>query len=351
MRESMIVLMPAMLATCLLFAVECRAQAPGEVRLHEENDFFNPFSEQTDRYYSQGLRLEFLAAPEKSDSRLLPAISHAAWCSLICGCGAAQGSVNTGYAIGQSIYTPTNIGIARPQPYDHPWAGLLYASRIARVSYLEPSLAAQRRDRIEISLGVVGPPSLAGDAQRWWHRQFGFREPRGWDNQLKTEPVAQLAYETALRWPQTEGGNADVIPRMRANLGNALTSLEADLTVRVGWNLTGFSPPPPASVASGEARRSGTHWLASGNLFLRAGGKAVAHNIVLDGNSFASNDIRITSDRFVPEFGAGVEINLVSNFWMTAQFVHRGSEFVSWRGRRASAQEFGAITLMWKLHD
>ena len=85
------------------------------------------------------------------------------------------------------------------------------------------------------------------------------------------------------------------------------------------------------------------------NLFVRAGLRAVAYNIAMDGNSFAKNDIRINRTPLVPEFAAGTEINLVSKFWLTFQFVHRGSEFETWRGRDAPAQEFGALSIAWKL--
>lgn len=350
----------ALLAATILFADAAQAQqtqTPGEIRIYEENDLFNPFTEQTDRYYTQGLRVEWLSPPQRADAHFLPGITHADWCSLVCGHGAAQGSVNTGCAFGQNIYTPANIAIAAPQPYDRPWAGLLYGSRIARVSYVEPSLAAQRQDLIEVSLGIVGPASLAREAQTVVHQLIGVGLPKGWDNQLSTEPVLQLRYDTALRWPRTDGGHADVIARVRGNLGNALISLEAEATGRIGWNLSGFGVPlipsaamSPALALAGPANAGAANrWLSSANLFVRAGIKAVAHNIFLDGNSFANNDIRIDRTVFVPEIAVGAELNLVGNFWLTAQFIHRGSEFETRLGRKAPGQDFGAITIAWSL--
>lgn len=350
MRKSMSIGVAAGALAWLLPAGAALAQAPGEVRFYEENDFFNPFTEQTDRYYTQGLSVEWLQPSRRADANFLPEISHAAWCSLVCGKGWRQGSVNTGYAIGQAIYTPREIRIARPQPDDRPWAGLLYGSRIARISYAEPKLGAERQDRIELSLGVVGPAALARQAQSGWHHIIGADQPRGWANQLRNEPVLQLRYETALRW-QDRGGHADIIPRLSANLGNALVSLEAEVTGRIGWNLAGFGVPLIRSAPMSPALReppnqlTSSRWLASGNLFARAGIKAVAHNIFLDGNTFASNDIRVSRTPFVPEFAIGAELNLVGNFWVTAQFVHRGSEFEDSAGRKAPGQDFGAITL------
>lgn len=339
------------------FGFEARAEERGEFRLYEENDLFNPFSEPTDRYYTQGLRVEYLSSSDGADANFLPGISHADWCRLLCGGPSVDSEVNTGYAIGQNMYTPADITIAAAQPYDRPWAGFLYASRIARVSYDDYELRARRQDRIELTLGVVGPASLAGPTQIRWHRLIGADRPNGWDNQLRNEPILQLRYETALRWPHDEGGHIDFVVRGRGNLGNVLVSIEAEATVRIGWNLSGFGvgpipPPPPPPLAPGAVEeatparaQTRTRWLASGNLFLRAGIKGIAHNIFLDGNSFVDNDIRVDRTPFVPEVAAGVELNLVGPAWLSFQFIHRGSEFRNWLGRQAPGQEFGAITL------
>jgi hypothetical protein len=364
MRRSTIIAEAALALCALLVPGWAQAQeqepapAPGEIRFYDENDsWLNPLPSRTDRYYTQGLRLEWLQPEDKSDAHFLPGISHSDWCRLICGSDSGKGSVNTGYAFGQNIYTPADTGFADPQPNDRPWAGWLYVSRIARSSYVSESLKAQRQDRIEVSLGIVGPASLAKEAQSEFHGLVGADRPRGWHNQLRNEPVLQLRYETALRWPKREGGHADVIPRVRANVGNALTSLEAEVTGRIGWNLSGFGVQalpaafmaealPPAGPGDGPKRRK---WLASGNLFLRAGIKAVAHNITLDGNSFRNDDILIRRKPFVPEIGIGFELNVAGNFWLGYQFIHRGSEFERRNGRDAPAHEFGSISLALKL--
>jgi len=364
-RSTFIVAAPVALAS-LLSAVEAQAQSqtqtqpqtPGEFRIYLENDsLLNPFPTRTDRYYTHGTRLEWLRGEQSPDANFLPGVTHADWCSLVCGGGFRRGNVNAGYALGQNMYTPQDISIAAPQPNDRPWAGHLYGSRIASISYVEESLNAQRQDRIEVSLGIVGPASLAKELQTAWHKlDRDWVRPRGWDNQLRNEPILQLRYETALRWPREDGGHADFIARVRGNLGNGLTSLEAEVTGRIGWNLSGFGVStiqpgfaPAAAAMTGQTNAlTGTRWLASGNLFVRAGIKAVAHNITLDGNTFARNDIRIIRTPLVPEIAIGAELNLVGNFWLSYQFIHRGSEFARRNGRAAPAQEFGSVTLTLK---
>jgi hypothetical protein len=326
---------------------------PDEVRLHEENDSI-PIGDWTDRYYTQGLKFEAFWHDLGPDASFLPGISHAQWCSLICGKGAKTARVEAGFAIGQNMYTPERIEIARPQPYDLPWAGHLYASRVARIGYEEPSLRARRQDRIDITVGVVGPVAFAKQTQIFWHDKVTpAPRPNGWDNQLKNEPVLQLRYETTLRWPRREGGKIDFTSRVRANVGNALVALEGEITGRVGWNLSrlgggsnGVSPP----ILLGEERTATRKWprlLTTGSFFVRTGMQAVAHNIILQGNTFTDNDIRIRKKPFVPERAAGVELNLIGDFWVTAQRVRRGSEFKTLRGRHAPDHEFTAVTLAW----
>ncbi|MEL7729294.1 lipid A deacylase LpxR family protein [Citromicrobium bathyomarinum] len=354
--------------------VAAQAGGPDEITVFEENDVINPFSEGTDRFYTQGLRIEWFDHHRKADDDFLPAVSNEAWCSLLCGDGGDRATFHSGFAIQQTMYTPERIDIARPQPFERPWAGLLSVSRIARATY-PSSHGATRRDTIEVSLGVTGPPSLAGDTQIWWHDVIGAQRPNGWENQIGTEPILQTRYESSLRWPRESGGNADFVGRVGFNLGNALVSAESDAIFRIGWNLTGFGPssiPGPKSftLPNAEARakvedkrsrtkRSGrasgaapngnrrTKWFDSGNLFVRGGLSVIAHSIVLDGNTFATNDIRIDRKLLVPEVAIGAQLNLVDGFWLTGQFVHRGSEYQSIRGRDADPQEFGAITLAW----
>ncbi|HEX8514068.1 MAG TPA: lipid A deacylase LpxR family protein [Allosphingosinicella sp.] len=344
-----------LIAASLPPAGQAQAQMPGELRITEENDDINPFADGKDRYYSQGIRVEWLSRPRDRDGEFLPGIIHADWCRLFCGEGAATSKVNAGFAGGQNMYTPADISFTGPQPNDRPWAGLLYVSRTARTSYVEPKLMAQRQDRLEVTLGILGPASLAKETQTLWHDLWDFQPPNGWDNQLRNEPILQLRYETALRWPQEDGGKMDLIPRLRVNVGNAFTSLEAEVTGRIGRNLSGFGATANPAMAVPAAEKvteralglAGARWLSSYNLFLRGGIKAVARNITIDGNTFARDHALVERTTLVPEVAAGVELNLVDNLWLTLQFVRRGSEFRRRNGRSTPAQDFGSITLAW----
>jgi lipid A 3-O-deacylase len=316
------------------------AQDDGELNIILENDSFNPFTTLTDRYYTHGTRIEWLQQSKPGGEDFLPDVDAAKWC-ILCGDDAKEAIVRTGYAIGQDMYTPANIGSTRRQPFDRPFAGFLYGSRFAHIAYSEPSLNAQRRDRVELTLGVVGPMALAGEAQKLVHRTFDWVRPGGWRYQLRNEPILQLRYESALRWPAREGGNADIVPRIGANLGNANISVDAEVRGRIGFNLKGFGvgSSDPAKAAASDRR-----FVQSFALFARAKGSAIARNIFLDGNSFRNNDIRIRSKSFVSELGFGFETRLRGRFSLTAQFTRRSSEFRDFRGFDAPHQDYGSLT-------
>ena len=323
----------------------------GELRFYEENDFFNFVTERTDRFYTQGLRVENLYASAESATHILPGVPFDALC-IACGRSTRNRALNTGWAIGQNIYTPSDITIPGPQPDERPWAGLLYVSRIARFTRQYPRDNLERQDRIELSIGMVGSASLAGPAQTLWHQIIEDDLPRGWHNQLRNEPIVQLRYETALRRPV--GRHVDFIPRVRANLGIAQISMEAELVGRIGWNLAGFgaiinptSVPFAAAPTLDDASALAGRPMVSGNLFARAGIKAVAHNIFLDGNILSDNDIRIDRRFFVPEYAVGIELTFFDRFRVSFQFVRRGSEFRDSLGRAAPALEFGSINLVF----
>lgn len=324
-------------------------------RIITENDNYELFNSDTDRYYTNGIRFEY-ERKTTADGPFLPGVEHQAWCSLLCGEQQSDMAYVTGGSLGQNMYTPERITEPRNQPHDRPWGGLLYVSRYATASRRE-SPGRERQDRVEATIGIVGPASLAGPVQRELHSWFeSWDQPAGWHNQLRNEPVVQLQYSTARRWEIGQGNRFDFIPRVRGNLGNALISVEAEGTLRLGWNLQGFGAPTPqpapapAFAPAGEAPRvspvrSQPDRSGYFNLFLRGNLKAVAHNIFLDGNTFARNDIRIARKPLVPELAAGFEARFVRAVTVTYQYVRRFSEFRSRPFGNAPAQNFGSITV------
>jgi hypothetical protein len=193
------------------------------------------------------------------------------------------GAVRASYAIGQNMYTPEDIEIPNPPLDDRPYAGWLYGS-IGLVVETGPRL-----DQLELTLGVIGPASLAEQTQKFIHEITNSPEPRGWDTQLKNEPGVVLTYRRSWRrFVETTalGNTFDITPHAGGALGNVFTNANAGLTLRLGRRLPHDYGPPriqPSLPGSGFFMPQGRFgWY----VFAGMEGRAVARNIFLDGNTF-----------------------------------------------------------------
>ncbi|MGD9536341.1 MAG: lipid A deacylase LpxR family protein [Alphaproteobacteria bacterium] len=253
-------------------AVAADATESGIFSLVLENDVFYD----TDQHYTNGIRASWLAGADATPEWALDA---ARWFPLF----PDGGDVRIDYALGQSMYTPSDIELQNPPADDRPYAGWLYGSLglIAETG--------ERLDQLALTLGMVGPASLAGKTQKMVHEITGSDDPKGWDTQLKNEPGIVLTYQRS--WRQFASGSFqglgfDMTPHVGGALGNVFTYANAGLTLRFGEGLSlDYGPPriQPSLPGSGFfVPADGFGWY----LFAGAEGRAVARNIFLDGNSF-----------------------------------------------------------------
>jgi len=192
-----------------------------------------------------------------------------------------------GIAIGQVIQTPEELSRSDLIEDDVPYAGALT---------LQATWYAFNDDEFrgfEITVGVVGPPSLAEQSQRTVHKLIGVTDPKGWDHQLKTEPVINLNYmrkQKIWRRGNPAGLSFDTAVNGTVALGNLFTQASAELEVRFGHNMPrgfvyvpdpiGMSMHYMATLKPANPRAASLY----ASLVLR--GSAFAHNIFLDGNTF-----------------------------------------------------------------
>jgi hypothetical protein len=126
-----------------------------------ENDLFA----RTDQSYTSGVRASWVTSPQNTPSW---ALSLARRIPLF----ADWGVVRTEYAIQQAIFTPADTRRVIPDPLDRPYAGWLNAS-IGLIGETGSLL-----DQLSLSLGVVGPSSLARESQRLVHDIRGIDSPQ-----------------------------------------------------------------------------------------------------------------------------------------------------------------------------
>jgi hypothetical protein len=291
--------------------------------LIEENDLIV----NTDRHYTQGIKLSFL----HRDGWLpgwLAKISH-----LIPTWGFEEKTERMGYEIGQSIFTPAETELSIPQPNDRPYAGWLYTGLMIQRRGLT-------RDRfltlesIQLDLGVIGKASLAEEAQTWVHDLRGFDHPRGWKHQLHTEPGLAIRYQRAWLVPLAgeRGDLVDLLPRFGLSLGNVETSIRAGISLRAGLNVPrdfGVQTINSLITTGGGRSQSQTSKLWGFYVYTSAEGWAVLHNAFLDGNLFESSP-HVTRNIWVREWASGFVL-VSPTFEAGFSFVIRSEEFTEQR--------------------
>jgi len=296
----------------------------------EENDLFV----QTDRHYSQGLRLTYMMGDNEIPEWFERGPAN------IDRFGMKIQATKFGFAIGQNIFTPADISIPTLIPNDRPYAGWLYAGLL----YQRRGVTAKGRpalDNFELDLGVVGEESLGRYAQTKVHQIRGIGLPQGWDNQIRTEPGIALKHTRMwLFRAGKEGSSLDFIPQIGASLGNVQTHLASGFTVRLGYNApedfgTGTIDAP---VAEQGAKKH--NWGAY--VFGGVDGRLVGYNVSLDGNTFR-NSHNVQKNWAVADlrFGAALILKKVE---LSYTFVVRTKEF----REQTEHDEFGSVAMKIK---
>jgi hypothetical protein len=269
-RRARIALVWAMALLAVFPAFGAQAGDRGTLTYVLENDLFY----RTDGGYTNGAALIWVpdATPD-----WVSRVAH--WFPWI----PKEGHVRHGYALGQAIFTPQDLTLATPPLDDRPYAGWLYGTLGLGIE------TGLRLDQFALTLGVVGPASGAEQTQAFVHEITNSRDPQGWDTQLGNEPGIVLTYLRSWRQLATAkpaGLALDMTPHVGGALGNVYTYANAGLTLRLGQRLPlDFGPPrvQPSLPNSGcFAPADKFAWY----LFAGIEGRAVAHNIFLDGNTF-----------------------------------------------------------------
>lgn len=326
------------LTTSLLLAVPLAAHAADEVPASErgtlslvyENDTFAG----TDRNYTNGIDIAYLSAPNA-----VPAPAH--WFATHVMGADAGDTLYAGVGIGQSIFTPRDTEATVALPDQHPYAGWLHARFSSSVD------SGKTLDTAAMDLGLVGPSSGAEWVQNHVHDLMGADEANGWDHQVRDEFGFVLSYERKWRalaeW-RAGGLGVDVMPNAAVSLGNVLTQGSVGLTFRVGQDLANDYGPPRVSPALAGAGFFAPRDRFSWYLFAGVNGRAVAYNIVLDGNAFRDGGPSVHRKPLVAEGQAGLVLQL-GRVQGAFTVVTRTDEF---RGQ-GKQELFGAVSLSMKL--
>jgi len=302
------------------------AASPGVLTFILENDIFAGFDEQ----YTNGAFLRYSPSPGALPQWALFAREQ------------MSGFVHADtwrvtYGLGQAMFAPNDITLRDPPLDDRPYAGYLFGTVALSAD------TGTRLDTVALDLGVVGPPSLAEQAQKLVHNFIG-DDPKGWDTQLPTEVAFRVVYEQshkigAALGPEFWGLEVDAIPQATVALGTVDTSLSGALTLRAGRSLDmDYGPPRVRRSLAGFAavdKQAPEGWY----VFVSAEGRLVGRNLFLDGATFRDSR-SVDSETFVPELAAGAALRL-RGAMLTYSHVFRAPEFET----RNGWTQFGSLSL------
>lgn len=326
-------------ATLLLALAPLAAADCGDSRLllRSDNDVYGQAGQ--DQGYSAGFAATWVSPTiPGEDTSCLPGVAAfldraTPW--LRWGKGTQR---NLALSLHHAIYTPADGTRADVIADDRPYAGLLLLGLAHHVRD-QDRLASTR-----LKLGIVGPSAQGEMAQDALHQLFGRARFRGWDNQLRDEPLLQLGHERAWRWRTDDGAGGlcwDRIVYAGATAGNAITYANAGVELRFGPRLPDDFGSNPMRLA-GEGMAPGGEWRARGwdwHFFASLEARGVAHDITLDGGS-AKDGHSVDRREFVAELGLGVV--LTHGPWRFAGAHYRRSrEFTG----QEQAPVYGSLTL------
>ncbi len=315
-------------------AQQHEAESKGVLSLLAEND---SLSSGADRNYTSGVKLAYVSPADRVPRWLRATGSF------------TRGISNSepdfwGISIGQSIFTPEDINAVPAPPDQHPYAGWLYMQIM--VSAEEDRTDGRRPrfiDSYELEFGITGPSALGEEAQRGIHEWLGAPDPQGWDSQLNDEFAFAVSFDR--RWRALRlfgdflgGIEADLTPNAGASLGTLRTEARAGITARIGQRIDNdYGPPRVRPSLSGVEHFAGGP--LSWSIFAGVQGRAVAHNLFLDGNTFQES-ASVERTPYVADFQTGLSIS-AGDWRLAYTYVWRTEEFQT----QPTRQDFGALAL------
>ncbi len=317
--------------SCLLLASMLCAPLAMSADLYSikvENDALSSIEE--DGHYTNGLELTRITLPGTAHWSRTLADWLPGW--------SASGLDAVGYHFIHQIYTPTDIGRERLIEDDRPYAGLL----LGGLSLFDDEQHEDWRETtdLQLQIGWVGPAAGGKSIQKAVHKVTDSEEPEGWSHQLENEPIINLGVSKSWWWLSRFGGlEWEYGPSASMNVGNLYDYLGAGGALRFGRGLEKSFGIPAVAPAQGGRQGfipdAGFGWYG----FVGTEGRYMAHNLLLDGNTFESSH-DVDRREWVGDLTAGVVLSW-DRFQIALTNVWRTREFES----QDEADQFGSVTL------
>lgn len=315
----------AMLAALVPLAASAQTQASPSLQVAWDNDYLIFKGDGTDRYYTNGVRVEYFFRPKKRNF-----LQHVLL-------QVADDDNRYGWGLAQHMFTPSRIDIAEVQPDDRPYAGALFAIHSLR------SMDCTKRMTVatEMNIGVTGPLSMADQAQTWVHGAIGYTIPEGWGNQVPNDLILNYNLEVE-REVVNVPGKLIVSGIMDAFVGTLYDAMGAGFSLRMGRVRSPYDAPSEAS--NGGIK----HQLY---LLMRPTARVIYYNALLQGGIIhhitASEDGYTLGKDQLERISAFTEVGLVYERPKLAVKLAQKMRTAPFKG--GSALEYGSVTVAFNL--
>ena len=240
------------------------------------------------------------------------------------------------FGISQTIQTPEDIDTEQLLVDDLPYVGLL-SWEVTQYAF-----DFKITDSLSLALGVVGPLSFAEQTQKGFHQIINVDEPRGWDNQLDTEPVFRVAAARNLRLLNglmTKQLEYDVIGLSEVGVGTISSEISAGMTIRVGRILAVTFPVVsliPGREVNPLVKVKRAYYFYIGGVV-----RYVGNDIMIDGNTFRdSHYLDLRHDQHVITAGFSMNIGDVA---ITLSYIDPSKQVVN----NSETDPFGTLSVAW----
>ncbi len=243
------------------------------------------------------------------------------------------------YGIAQLMYTPDELEESALIEDDRPYAGtLLWGSKIR-------SYGHNRANSLGLTVGLVGPASLAEQSQTLMHQLIGATEPKGWDNQINNELVFRIEGEHIERFyvhSFSDSLSFDSSAYSKLGVGNLRSEVGTGLTLRFGNMLDqSYAMISPNSSNSITGLNASVTDKFDWQIFTTVYASYLFNDITLTGNTFSdSHSVELEHEQFMISIGTAIIYN---NWGVTFSVHHSNDQFVG----QKSASKYGSLTLSY----
>jgi lipid A 3-O-deacylase len=254
-------------------------------RLKYDNDFFSA----TDRYYTQGIILDFIhplakRSPLAHSLLKLPLASHNYY----------------GLHLEQDVFTPISIRYKGGEIYyeERPFTAIFFLSHsLNSINAIKNILLYSQLD-----IGILGPYAKGEEEQKGIHKALDNIEPQGWQNQLSTDII--LNYRTKLEKAIITYKHFVLTASFSARLGTLYTDMGSGIRMQAGLFNTWHNYLTKSNTPVKKFRIY---------LYATAASKLVVYNATLQGGLINSGNIYAlpasSINRIVAELSAGIAFN------------------------------------------